>query len=135
MPGLGHDVFQETLAVSPYFMSCGSGSMLQPVPPCLSKEPGIGKVGLFLLPHFVCWWLTSPAFTAKGTFPCRSACPHLSGVQVQSLVSFSEGKMVLVRGPFPPAASSGEICWTGPASSSLKPVPVLQLTIHAMCPQ
>lgn len=60
--------------------------------------------------------------------------PHTSACAGQSLV-FSEGKMVLVSRTFPPAASSGEIYWMGPAPSSLKPVPVLQLAIHAMCPQ
>lgn len=60
--------------------------------------------------------------------------PHTSACAGQSLV-FSEGKMVLVSRTFPPAASSGGIYWMGPAPSSLKPVPVLQLAIHATCPQ
>lgn len=34
---------------------------------------------------------SSPAFTAKGTFPCRSASLHLSGVQVRAL-SFLRGR-------------------------------------------
>lgn len=108
--------------------------MLQPVPPCLSKEPGMGKMGLFLLPHFVFWWLILSCFYCKGHVSMQVSIPTPQRCAGQSLV-FSEGKMVLVSRTFPPAASSGEIYWMGPAPSSLKPVPVLQLAIHAMCPQ
>lgn len=91
MPGLGHDAFQEALAGSPYFMSCGSGSMLQPAPPCLSKEPGMGKMGLFLLPHFVFWWLILSCFYCKGHVSMQVSIPTPQCVQVRAW-SFLRGR-------------------------------------------
>lgn len=69
----------------------------------------MGKMGLFLLPHFVFWWLVLSCFYCKGHVSMQVSIPAPQRCAGQSLV-FSEGKMVLVSRTFPPAASSGEIC-------------------------